>query len=1511
MKQPPLPDRRVRPALAGPMVRRNALCSVAAMAMIPALAGSGWSQSRPAGNLPAITQVAQIRRLTPAEAKRKYPIRLKGVITYHAPEYKVTFFQDDTAGIFIYEATDTQIGAGSLVEIDGNTTPGDFAPSIEHAEIHLIGRAPLPAAAPKSIDALLTGAEDSQWVEVQGIVHSATIEDRLPPDMRSGPPQLVLDIHFGGDSFKARIQGFGRNADFSRLVGAGVTVRGVCGALFNNRRQLGGVQLFVPSLEQLTVDMPPAADVYALPQAAIGSLTQFSPERAFGRRVHVRGVVTLRNSNSAFVQDNSGGVLVESQQAASVAPGDLVDAAGFPTAGHYAPILESGSFRIAGKGAPPAPAELADAASLSSGDHDAELVRIDGRLLNQSLIGKTHTFTLELGGRVFTGRLDQAAGADRVRSIRDGSQLRLTGVLWMQTDQANRPFSNQVLLRSAADIAVLQSAPWMTGPRFLVLLGALGGAVLLTLLWVAILRRRVEEKTETLRAVLESTEEGILAVDSEGRVAGYNHKCLEMWGIPETLAHSAADEDLTQYVAGQLKDPAAFIDATRRLYREPEAKTHDVLELADGRVFERHSEPRRVKGKCVGRVWGYRDVTERKKVEQRLRSLSAAVEQSPVNIVITDLEGNIEYVNPKFSGITGYAFEEVLGRNSMFLKSGETSQEEYRNLWETIKSGKAWKGTFHNKKKNGELYWVAAQICAIHDASGAPTHYLAVEEDITQQRLASEALQKSEGRYRGLVEHMLEGFVYSQVVFENGKAADFIYLGVNGAFETLTGLKDVLGKTASEVFPGIRETDPEFLEVHGRVALTGKPERLETYVAAMRMWLSISLYSPEKGYFIAVFDVITERKRAEEALRDSEANFRELFDCAPVGYHELDKDGIVRRVNRAECALFGYQAAEMLGRPVWDFIAGAERETSREVFRQKLSGERPLEPYQRRYLRRGGGELWVEIHDILVRNATGETVGVRTALLDITKRRQAEDALRTSQERFRIAAENASDIVYEFDLDTGRLEFFGDRVQERFPKLTFPETLAEWFPMLHPDDVERAAEAVRRHVATHEPLEVECRMPQSDGETLHAEIRASITRDPITGRGKSIGVIRDVTQRKAAEQVNAELAAVVKSTDAAIVRKDRSGRVLTWNSGAERMYGYRASEMIGRTTYALLPPDRVKELEDIEASLARGSEVDHFETVRIAKNGERLDIMLTASPIRDDAGNVVGSAHIAWNITARKRLEWQLAQAQKLESIGQLAAGIAHEINTPIQYIGDNARFLGDAFQDLFRVIGRNGKPAASRPGSNGSAATVAECPPDDVDVDYLQQEVPVAIGQLEEGVAHVARIVRAMKEFSHPGPVEKVCVDINRALDSTILVSRNEWKYVAELKSDFDPELPPVPCVPGEMNQVFLNLIVNAAHAVGDVVRDSGRKGAITVATRRNGDWAEIRIRDTGAGIPDEIRTKVFDPFFTTKEVGKGTGQGLSIAHAVVVQKHQGSIDFESRVGAGTTFLIRLPLDA
>jgi signal transduction histidine kinase len=265
------------------------------------------------------------------------------------------------------------------------------------------------------------------------------------------------------------------------------------------------------------------------------------------------------------------------------------------------------------------------------------------------------------------------------------------------------------------------------------------------------------------------------------------------------------------------------------------------------------------------------------------------------------------------------------------------------------------------------------------------------------------------------------------------------------------------------------------------------------------------------------------------------------------------------------------------------------------------------------------------------------------------------------------------------------------------------------------------------------------------------------------------------------------------------------------------------------------------------------------------------------------------------DISSRKHLESQLAQAQKLESIGQLAAGIAHEINTPIQYIGDNGRFLDDAFRDLTPMLDLERQDAESRS-----------------DAEYLCIEIPKSIGQLLEGVEHVARIVRALKEFSHPGPIEKTLVDLNRAIQSTIVVSRNEWKYAAEVVEDFDWDIPQAHCVAGEINQVILNLIVNAAHAIGDANRNrGGGLGTITVSTRRDADWAEIRVKDTGSGIPEAIRSKIFDPFFTTKEVGKGTGQGLSLAHTAVVKNHGGTIHFETELGEGTTFIVRLPMEA
>lgn len=281
-------------------------------------------------------------------------------------------------------------------------------------------------------------------------------------------------------------------------------------------------------------------------------------------------------------------------------------------------------------------------------------------------------------------------------------------------------------------------------------------------------------------------------------------------------------------------------------------------------------------------------------------------------------------------------------------------------------------------------------------------------------------------------------------------------------------------------------------------------------------------------------------------------------------------------------------------------------------------------------------------------------------------------------------------------------------------------------------------------------------------------------------------------------------------------------------------------------------------------------------------------------------------------ITERERIQDELVQARRLEAIGHLSAGIAHEINTPTQYVGDNTRFLQEAFDDLLELFDRYEvlREEAKQQGLEETVASV-EAVSQKVDAEYLFHEIPKAIAQSLEGLERVSTIVRSMKEFAHPSVCEKHAVDLNAMIRNTLTLSSNEWKYVAELNTDLSPDLPDVACVPGDVNQAVLNLIVNAAQAIADDLkrRKVTGKGALTVRTRPYERWVEIQIEDTGGGIPENIRDKIFDPFYTTKEVGRGTGQGLAIVHSIVVTKHGGTISFNTEVGKGTTFFVRLPV--
>jgi two-component system NtrC family sensor kinase len=276
----------------------------------------------------------------------------------------------------------------------------------------------------------------------------------------------------------------------------------------------------------------------------------------------------------------------------------------------------------------------------------------------------------------------------------------------------------------------------------------------------------------------------------------------------------------------------------------------------------------------------------------------------------------------------------------------------------------------------------------------------------------------------------------------------------------------------------------------------------------------------------------------------------------------------------------------------------------------------------------------------------------------------------------------------------------------------------------------------------------------------------------------------------------------------------------------------------------------------------------------------------------------------------RLHAETELRQAQKLEAVGRLASGVAHEINTPVQFVNDSVHFLRDAMHDLMVVVEKlQAVRRAVEDGTAAAAVAVAAAEAEEAaDLPYLAVHVPKALERSIDGLGRVAAIVRSMKELAHPEAREMVAVDLNRAIQSTLTIARHEYKYVADVETDLG-ELPAVLCHGGDLNQALLNIVVNAAHAIDDVVRGTERRGRITVKTRCHGDDVVIAIGDTGAGIPEDIRDRIFDPFFTTKAVGQGTGQGLAIARSVIVDHHGGELRVESTMGHGTTFIIRIPV--
>lgn len=370
---------------------------------------------------------------------------------------------------------------------------------------------------------------------------------------------------------------------------------------------------------------------------------------------------------------------------------------------------------------------------------------------------------------------------------------------------------------------------------------------------------------------------------------------------------------------------------------------------------------------------------------------------------------------------------------------------------------------------------------------------------------------------------------------------------------------------------------------------------------------------------------------------------------------------------------------------------------------------------------------------------------------------------------------------------------------------------------------------------------------------------------------------------------------------------------LEWaNKAFLTAYGMTNAQLKGLVDAPFSEPDLTQQyVKDDLHVFSTGLTLDIPEEPMIRYDGKVLMCHTVKSPIFDARGKVIKTVGVIRDTTERIRLELELRQAQKLESVGRLASGIAHEINTPIQFVGDEMNFLRSAFTNMLTLNHRYRAFVGKIEESGASATDIAalRAAEKELRIDYLIANVPRSLEAIQDGTARVANLVRAMKEFGHPDGGERASMDVNRALRNTVTISANETKLLADVALDLG-DIPEILACPSELNQVFLNLLVNAAHAIADLKPPSGKRGTITITTRREGD-SEIlvSIADTGTGIPEASRPKIFDAFFTTKEIGRGTGQGLAIARMIVVEKHQGSLTFDTKVGEGTTFHVRLPI--
>jgi len=658
------------------------------------------------------------------------------------------------------------------------------------------------------------------------------------------------------------------------------------------------------------------------------------------------------------------------------------------------------------------------------------------------------------------------------------------------------------------------------------------------------------------------------------------------------------------------------------------------------------------------------------------------------------------------------------------------------------------------------------------------------------------------------------------------------------------------------------------------------------------------------GFSLVLHDQTANRKKRKQISRAKE-ELERTFDTISDLVFLVDDSGTILRANKSLANRLGVLPRDLIGRSCRE-VMGCEDCTT--PGQGHASESTPIS-----YGNMPGRFL---VSRNTLRDHDGISFGNVFVARDVSMMERIRDTLQAIEGKYKNIFDNAPDGIFQSTPEGRYLSV--NPAMARIFGFASPVEMREYYTdighqmYVHPEDRDAL---LQEGMATGVVKNREIQLRRKDGSIFWAILNGRMVRNDRGEIEYFEGFTQDVSELRRFVDKLAEsekrFRSLVETMHQGLVQLDAEGRVTYCNDHFCALLRSGRTEILGQgLEHRVHSEDRDTYLQATDPHAHRDSNT-RFD-IRWAIGDTQVFSIVIPVGLPSSYGEPAGSWLLVMDVTERKMLEAQLLQTQKLEAIGQLAAGIAHEINTPTQYVLNNMWFIKEAMEQIDAAITRHEELFTRVESNPGFASDVTAVRTADTggQLAFYLQELPAAISETLQGLERITAIVASVKQFAHPGHELQQDVDLNKLVENTVTLSRNEWKYVAELSTDLDQDLPAVPCQMQEIGQVLLNLVVNAAHAIVDAgVEEKETKGSIRISTRRNGEWAEIRVQDSGTGIPPHVQAHIFEPFFTTKPVGTGTGQGLFIAHRAIVKNHGGRIDFETQAGHGTTFIIKLPL--